>query len=169
MQNLNYFFFVRRTKPTASILEGDSTINTGEYFEINCKVTGYPQPTVSWKWEKKSLDNIEIANTDTKLIIRGAKLENQGIYTCFAISSEGNSSESIYITVRDSLRAPKISIRPNSVITVERGNNIDVECVILEGTPVPTIRWARLDGTPIYSSSNILRLVFAKSRKHKIK
>ena len=136
-------------------MESDSTINTGEDFEINCIVTGYPEPTVSWKFD--SLSNVEISNDGKRLAIRGATLENQGIYQCFAISSEGNSSEAIYIAVKISLRLPKIAIRPNSVMAVVKGDSVEIECEVLEGIPAPNIRWIRLDGEPVNLEGNILR------------
>ena len=76
---------------------------TGDNFELRCKVTGSPQPSIVWLFNDApvtSLTNV-YARGDS-LTIRDARPEMSGYFTCRAVSPTGQyAQDSSYVRISD--------------------------------------------------------------------
>ena len=68
---------------------------------LNCEVTGYPDPTVTWYKDGSLLatDDRVMVHNDSVVVINNAFSTDSGIYTCSAANVAGNSSASTELTV----------------------------------------------------------------------
>ena len=79
----------------------------GEEFSIECTVSGIPQPTVSWEFNGRKLeegDKLRIVATadgrTSSVEVAVATSEFNGIYTCIATNNAGSVSQSVRIELQ---------------------------------------------------------------------
>ncbi|ESO11830.1 hypothetical protein HELRODRAFT_142940, partial [Helobdella robusta] len=117
----------------------------GDTQNFECKVIGYPIPTI--KWYK---DDMEIANDSryevdfdvnrgvVTLSIKNLTLADEGLYQCRAENSEGLASTMTYLAVK----TPRITYENsfNKVQSVRIGGTLSLE-VNISGCPKSTVSW----------------------------
>ncbi|GFO13568.1 neural cell adhesion molecule 1 [Plakobranchus ocellatus] len=101
--------FVEDFKKSKNLIEKDN-------MELQCKVKGYPKPTVTWYKDNAILNisqdhRIELLPLDgyknARLIIKGIEFSDEGEYACKAFSSYFNETaiKTITVRVKDKLAA----------------------------------------------------------------
>lgn len=84
--------------PTAQVSTESVTLNQGGSIEIQCTTTGNPPPSV--KWTKLGEDLA--SNTEqfgSTLNIRGARMQDRGVYVCVATNVRGIAQASVIVEV----------------------------------------------------------------------
>lgn len=99
---VSYFFenFISLDEPAVSLLPYLNATQ-GSVIMLNCEVTGYPDPTVTWYKDGSLLatDDRVMVHNDSVVVINNAFSTDSGIYTCSAANVAGNSSASTELTV----------------------------------------------------------------------
>ena len=72
-------------------------------MRIPCTAEGYPKPTISWKKgsteDSMSLGRAYQRGRNNELYISSVKLEDEGLYTCFATNQFGKISATVQLFV----------------------------------------------------------------------
>ncbi|CAG9533738.1 unnamed protein product [Cercopithifilaria johnstoni] len=126
-------------------------------LSITLCVSGYPDPTIVWKFCNMNLDTgptskirvLTHAGMETTLIINGFSKENVGQYQCIATNQYGEAQQNIVVD----LGARPRFIQPliNKVVSDGRPLRLDVR---IEGSPFPELKWMK-DWRPIVESSHV--------------
>ena len=74
---------------------------------MECEFSGIPRPTVQWRKDNNDLvsgGNVEIitpsSNQDiSRVVVRAATINNQGLYTCTGTNAAGSDSGMINVNV----------------------------------------------------------------------
>uniref|UniRef100_T1ILJ3 Ig-like domain-containing protein n=1 Tax=Strigamia maritima TaxID=126957 RepID=T1ILJ3_STRMM len=84
----------------------------GETLRINCTAEGFPKPQIYWLKDKVNISDsnntrytIEGNQTTSYLNINELEENDRANYSCIAISRTGETSESIFVRVKDKLAA----------------------------------------------------------------
>ncbi|XP_076821519.1 myosin light chain kinase, smooth muscle-like isoform X3 [Clavelina lepadiformis] len=141
------------------------------YFE--CKVTGHPQPRVSWTRDGRSLS---VLSTETSyedgvasVRIRKAGPRDSGRYICTArnLSGEAESVCNVTLALNEAEAAPKEPevLPPKfskelSDITLNDGQDLRLECDVT-GTPEPKITWD-MDGHKLDPQDGDVRVSYKR-------
>ena len=84
--------------PTASVHPKSVIVVKGRSFNLNCKVDGYPRPTLMW-----TRDGVRLPSTSTKvngsLEIVSADIEDSGSYRCVASNKVGRGEALVNVTI----------------------------------------------------------------------
>ncbi|KAM6907079.1 roundabout homolog 1-like isoform 1-T1 [Xenentodon cancila] len=116
----------------------------GEPAVLECQPPrGHPEPTISWRRDGASLDDRDerITIRSGKLMITNTWKSDAGKYICVATNMVGErESEVAELTV---LERPTFVKRPSSVVVLA-DESVEFHCVV-QGDPVPTVRWRRDD------------------------
>lgn len=67
-------------------------------LSLECDAKGYPVPWIAWVRNTQVLQNTTDEPKD--LYLRSVTLEEAGNYTCLAGNSVGNSSYTVYVTIK---------------------------------------------------------------------
>ncbi|XP_041563042.1 basement membrane-specific heparan sulfate proteoglycan core protein isoform X19 [Drosophila elegans] len=133
-------------KPRIVPLPENVNIIQGQDYSITCEASGTPHPSIKWaKVHDQLAVNVHI-NSNT-LTIYGARPENRGPYSCFAVNSHGTEQSSTNIDIEPRER-PNIRIQPETQQTVLVGGQAAIYCTA-HGIPEPTVEWVRVDGQPL--------------------
>ncbi|XP_062908318.1 myosin light chain kinase, smooth muscle-like isoform X1 [Mobula hypostoma] len=134
------------TKPTRQI------VNEGQNGKFSCKITGRPQPQVTWLKNNVELQHSDHYNMFEKsgihfLEICAAQAEDAGNYTCLVINSSGKAMATIELVVqsKDSEAKPaSVHPRSNGAETFEileskctASNGIQVQKMVNKVTVLP--------------------------------
>lgn len=157
-------------KPTVQLPLKDLTIAEGQSVQLDCVITGHPEPEVIWlhggRPIKESAD-VQLLFRDDRcsLVIQEAVPEDIGEYKVVAINSAGEASSKCQLTVNSST-SEAISLTTNGAASVSprfekllcdilanEDETIEFECVVI-GTPWPTIKWF-LNNTEIFENDRI--------------
>lgn len=158
-------------KPTVQLPLKDLTIAEGQSVQLDCVITGHPEPEVIWYHEgrpvKESAD-VQLLFRDDRcsLVIQEAVPEDIGEYKVVAINSAGEASSKCQLTV-NSMANQIVSATTNGVesgsaprfekllcdILANVGETIEFECVVA-GAPWPTVKWF-LNNNEILESDRI--------------
>ncbi|KAL3891486.1 hypothetical protein ACJMK2_003748 [Sinanodonta woodiana] len=96
-------------------LSGEETVDEGTTVKFECKVLGFPKPTLTW------YKNDDIIENDSKIQIEDRECGNyyitindvtkrdEGTYKCRAANTEGSSTSTIYLGVKAKSTSPKKS------------------------------------------------------------
>ncbi|KAJ6224858.1 hypothetical protein RDWZM_003403 [Blomia tropicalis] len=133
-------FPVFKLRPTMQSIEKDRNAL------LVCKVTGDPQPVVTWF---KDMIPIDITKpryslySGASLQIMQAQEEDQGQYECVASNKFGTAySELASLNVRTRIVAPYFTIPPEPLYEVMPGDNVNLTCVAA-GSPIPFVSWKK--------------------------
>ncbi|XP_071316928.1 roundabout homolog 1-like isoform X1 [Trachinotus anak] len=122
----------------------DVMVAVGEPAVLECQPPrGHPEPTISWRKDGASLDDRDerITIRSGKLMITNTRKSDAGKYICVGTNMVGErESEIAELTV---LERPTFVKRPSSVVVLA-DESVEFHCVV-QGDPVPTIRWRKDD------------------------
>ncbi|KAG1671037.1 Down syndrome cell adhesion molecule-like protein Dscam2 [Nymphon striatum] len=107
------------------ITPSSQVVDSGEEFELLCKVSGHPVGIITWTLNGMTLE------------IKNIRTEEGGQYTCSAQNSVGNISHSSNINVYG---LPKVHKMKN--FTVVADGKISLRCFV-SGFPIKDIQWER--------------------------
>ncbi|VDP65418.1 unnamed protein product [Echinostoma caproni] len=127
-------------------------VGAGHTVEIECGMTGYPEPRLTWQWNGKPLTTTGIGKDgaasnlgiqvvqhgpeQSNLIIRDMNSALQGNFTCIG-TNKGGSTEIVYEVI--ALEKPTIEdFHEKAVVFVN--NTITLTCEA-SGSPPPKITW----------------------------
>uniref|UniRef100_A0A1I7U001 Immunoglobulin I-set domain protein n=1 Tax=Caenorhabditis tropicalis TaxID=1561998 RepID=A0A1I7U001_9PELO len=131
------------TKPTFSDDKDVYSVVEGENAKITCNVDGHPKPTITWLKAGRPLtkDNIILSPRGDTLMLLNTDRFNQGLYTCVASNSFGESEKDFKVNVYTKpFIDEEIDQTPKSVV----GESLRLKCPVL-GHPTPTIVWMKGD------------------------
>ncbi|KAL4688834.1 hypothetical protein H8959_005086 [Pygathrix nigripes] len=93
------------TPPTLVSGLKNVTVIEGESVTLECHISGYPSPTVTWYREDYQIESsidfqITFQSGIARLMIREAFAEDSGRFTCSAVNEAGTVSTSCYLAVQ---------------------------------------------------------------------
>lgn len=156
-------------KPTVQLPLKDLNIAEGQSVQLDCVITGHPEPEVIWYHEgrpvKESAD-VQLLFRDDRcsLVIQEAVPEDIGEYKVVAINSAGEASSKCLLTVNPISNGtqPLINAEESVAPRFEKllcdilanvGETIEFECVVA-GAPWPTVKWF-LNNAEIFENDRI--------------
>ncbi|CAF0826168.1 unnamed protein product [Adineta steineri] len=140
---------VYKPPPASRVLVGDN-------FSIECVIAGWPKPSVEWEKYGDILPERRSEVLHGTLYLYNIHLDDRGTYICRASSSNGQS-DIAYTALVEVLEPPKIVQRPDSLIQINRDENISIKCGF-RGRPEPVISWLyngedfSINGSPVTGS-----------------
>ncbi|XP_058813868.1 protogenin [Topomyia yanbarensis] len=85
-------------------------------MSFNCSVSGNPQPKITWFKNGREIKNSYIIHYNYHILrIHTIDPEDEGLYQCIAKNDAGESSVSMYLSIRDKDKYRRISKRPDSI------------------------------------------------------
>nr|XP_033778769.1 basement membrane-specific heparan sulfate proteoglycan core protein isoform X4 [Geotrypetes seraphini] len=158
--------------PLVKIEPSSHSITEGQTVELNCLVTGHPQPMVTWHKKGGTLSsNHQVLGSWLRIVHFSP--EDSGEYICRASTSSGTQEASIIISITSSpgssyrLQSPVISIVPHSAV-VRQGENATFKCRIHDGVQPIRMEWKMTnnqqlgDNVKISSNGSIITIVGAR-------
>ncbi|XP_028276718.1 roundabout homolog 1-like [Parambassis ranga] len=122
----------------------DVMVAAGEPAVLECQPPrGHPEPTISWRKDGANLDDRDerITIRSGKLMITNTRKSDAGKYICVGTNMVGErESEIAELMV---LERPTFVKRPSSVVVLA-DESVEFHCVV-QGDPVPTVRWRKDD------------------------
>ncbi|XP_054440698.1 hemicentin-2 [Pteronotus mesoamericanus] len=118
--------------PSVVIIGGDNI--TAPFLQpvtLRCAGTGVPTPNIRW-WK----DGVALAASGGTLQIEKVDLRDEGVYTCAATNSAGESRRDVALKV---LVPPNIEPGPATKAVLENAS-VTLEC-LASGVPPPDISW----------------------------
>ena len=139
----------------------DGFIVEGSCTRFDVKVSGMPEPVVTWYKdgmhlkEDKHMEIIHDEDTSALIVMYGT-LNDAGEYTCKAVNEAGEAQSSAHLYI-SSLQVPAKITSPIENVEVLEGEPVKLKCTIL-GKPDPDIRWFK-DGEEIHESDKFRMMV----------
>lgn len=150
MQNSKYYFvaiiatepegeaprFISKMKP--------QEVNEDEDAKFVCSISGIPKPNVVWSRDGEVLSDglryrIDISSAQCILTIRGAKLEDEGVYKCALRNEFGSATTTAELMVNQRGKRPKFEQKlANAEGKVGREVRLQVR---VSGVPPPEIEF----------------------------
>uniref|UniRef100_A0A672H914 Neural cell adhesion molecule 1-like n=1 Tax=Salarias fasciatus TaxID=181472 RepID=A0A672H914_SALFA len=124
--------------PTIRARQADvnATADIGSSALLACDADGFPEPTVTWTGDGRSLE--EGLNEDgSELVIKDVKKVDEGDYTCIAKNKAGEKTEEVSLNV---FVQPKITYWKNQTAS-EFDEEVTLTCEA-SGDPTPVISWS---------------------------
>ncbi|XP_054706308.1 titin-like isoform X2 [Uloborus diversus] len=132
----------------------DKSVDEGKPVELSCKVTGVPEPKITWLRNQKPLkesDRIEMTVicedldiTKMTVTIKSAKPEDAGTYQIIAENREGKSVTSLILNVTEKPKKPKDEpptfVQTFSDVICSEKDTLTLTAKV-QGTPTPEIVW----------------------------
>lgn len=85
-------------------------------MSFNCSVSGNPQPKVTWFKNGREIKNNYIVHYSYPILrIHTIDPEDEGLYQCIAKNEAGETSASMYLSIRDKDKYKRISKRPENI------------------------------------------------------
>ncbi|XP_077440643.1 obscurin [Vanacampus margaritifer] len=133
-----------KNPPVFQSLLSDCTAKIGQTVKLSCKVTGLPQPVITWLKDGLALedDPRHIITADSSgtciLILDSLTVEDSGQYVCYATSTMGSAGTLATVVVQ---APPRFVSRLESTCLID-SEDIHFTCSTLT-TPLPRIRWMK--------------------------
>ncbi|XP_065732104.1 myosin light chain kinase, smooth muscle isoform X3 [Phocoena phocoena] len=144
---------------------GRAVVKEGQMGRFSCKITGRPQPQVSWlkgdvPLQPSSRVSMSEKNGVQVLEIHEVNQDDVGVYTCLVVNGSGKASMSAELSIqgldiasRSLVRGTKVAnsdIRKEVTNGIARGLKLDgLEAAAeISGIPKPEVTWF-LDGAPL--------------------
>ncbi|XP_040827738.1 titin isoform X6 [Ochotona curzoniae] len=113
------------TPPTLVSGLKNVTVIEGESVTLECHISGYPSPTVTWYREDYQIESsidfqITFQSGIARLMIREAFAEDSGRFTCSAVNEAGTVSTSCYLAVQVSEEFEKETTVAEKMTTEEK-------------------------------------------------
>ncbi|XP_042247451.1 basement membrane-specific heparan sulfate proteoglycan core protein-like [Thunnus maccoyii] len=122
---------------------GPLRVRIGDPVSVECRATGRPRPTLTWKRQGSTLQLVTVEANDVNTIKwPAARPEDSGVYICQAENNEGVTEVKVVITVEGGPGAPLASVSATEMTVVE-GQTVTMECQA-SGSPTPVITWSKL-------------------------
>eukprot|EP00794_Sanderia_malayensis_P009543 gene9543-10530_t len=131
---------------------------------LHCQATGYPKPTIKWRFPSRSIDKRYKAYKDGYLEITNIKRSDAGVIQCIAKNILGQSSTKTFLSVQ---YKPRVYI-PIKVIQAHVGGKVVINCYT-SANPLAVTTWRKAVGItrgrkiPTKHRSG-LKLVITKAR-----
>ena len=120
------FFF--SAKPKIIQVPEDAIANEGGSAKFTCVAIGEPQPTVFWEREGKSTppmfpnQNYQgrfFVSRSGELQITDVQRDDEGVYTCMALSQSGNTKAKAQLTVigKDDYPLNPLTLKANAIFS----------------------------------------------------
>nr|XP_057930388.1 obscurin isoform X3 [Doryrhamphus excisus] len=149
--------------PIFKSLLSDCTTKMGQTIKLSCKVTGTPQPAITWLKDGLPLedDPRHIITADRSgtcsLILDSLTTEDAGQYVCYASSGVGSAGSLATVVVQ---APPRFVSRLESCCLMEN-EDMQFTCST-RTTPLPRIRWMK-DGQELIDKRKYFILNDARS------
>uniref|UniRef100_A0A3B4U3H7 Basement membrane-specific heparan sulfate proteoglycan core protein-like n=1 Tax=Seriola dumerili TaxID=41447 RepID=A0A3B4U3H7_SERDU len=122
---------------------GPLRVRMGVPVSVECRATGRPHPTLTWKRQGSTLQLVTAETNDVNTIKWAAvRPEDAGVYICQAVNNEGVTEVKVEIIVEGGAGAP-VAVVSNTEMTVVEGHVVTMECQA-SGSPPPVITWSKL-------------------------
>ncbi|GFR06110.1 obscurin, partial [Trichonephila clavata] len=132
----------------------DQTIVVDDSGRLEAKITGKPDPEVTWyreeeelKANEKTIIKSEAESNTYTLTLRDLKIEDTAKYTCKAVNKYGEAKETAQITIKEPV-APHIEELED--VEVRYGAPARLKAKI-SGFPKPDVKWSK-DGNAVKAS-----------------
>ncbi|MFH4975264.1 hypothetical protein AB6A40_001973 [Gnathostoma spinigerum] len=132
---------------------GGISVVENQTAEITVTIVGEPQPVVTWLKDGKpvSIDNVHtISKKDDKgnysLVIKEARKNDSGTYTCQATSESGTTKTEIKFIVEIMAKPPQFTQRIEN-LRIKEQETAEITVTVV-GTPTPQVEWFK-DGARI--------------------
>ncbi|GFY50994.1 obscurin [Trichonephila inaurata madagascariensis] len=132
----------------------DQTIVVDDSGRLEAKITGKPDPEVTWyrgeeelKANEKTIIKSETESNTYTLTLRDLKIEDTAKYTCKAVNKYGEAQETAQITIKEPV-APHIEELED--VEVRYGAPARLKAKI-SGFPKPDVKWSK-DGNTVKAS-----------------
>ncbi|CAI5454605.1 unnamed protein product [Caenorhabditis angaria] len=118
----------------------DMTVDVGASVLFDCRVTGEPQPQITWKRKNNLMPAARayIAKDNRGLRIDKVVPEDEGEYICYARNPAGQLEASAHLRVQ---APPSFQTKPVDQ-SVPAGTTATFECVLI-GQPSPAYFWSK--------------------------
>jgi len=137
----------------------------GQEVKLVCPITGNPTPIIEWEKDGEVVDYTwtRVKTNKNYLKLRGAKLEDTGIFYCRGVNGFGSVRVRVELIVTDSssedlkVAAPMFTLKTKSqqkFVKKLPGAKMSLVCEAL-GSPRPSILWS-LDGKTLSSRPNLV-------------
>ncbi|XP_054713925.1 hemicentin-1-like [Uloborus diversus] len=140
------------TSPKVVIIPEKKNFASGDFINISCEASGYPEPSIRWVWSPVHNQNFFSGRSEVKgkhLIIHSADPKDEGRYDCIATNLAGTQIGSTHLYF---IEIPLITM-PDKEVIVKNGDQATLRC-IAEGIPDPKVKWYK-SGTEIQPLSYI--------------
>ncbi|MCJ8749980.1 hypothetical protein PDJAM_G00193750 [Pangasius djambal] len=122
---------------------------------LQCVVSGIPAPSITWLKDGHPVDTtqvlLKLESGGRVLLIKEARAEDAGKYTCVATNAAGEAQQNIRLSVHE---PPIIQFVGESVNqTILAGYQIQLQCKAT-GRPVPAMTWYK-DNRPLTSAAGV--------------
>uniref|UniRef100_A0A8D0VAP5 Ig-like domain-containing protein n=1 Tax=Sus scrofa TaxID=9823 RepID=A0A8D0VAP5_PIG len=129
------------TPPTLVSGLKNVTVIEGESVTLECHISGYPSPKVTWYREDYQIESsidfqITFQSGIARLMIREAFAEDSGRFTCSAVNEAGTVSTSCYLAVQVSEEFEKETTAVAEKITTEEKRFIESRDVVMTDTSI---------------------------------
>ncbi|KAG7223728.1 hypothetical protein INR49_026410 [Caranx melampygus] len=122
---------------------GPLRVRIGASVSVECRATGRPHPTLTWKRQGSTLQLVTAEANDVNTIQWAVvRPEDSGVYICQAENNEGVTEVKVEIIVEGGAGAPVATVS-NTEMTVVEGQTVIMECQAT-GSPPPVITWSKL-------------------------
>eukprot|EP00794_Sanderia_malayensis_P009542 gene9542-10529_t len=108
---------------------------------LHCQATGYPKPTIKWRFPSRSIDKRYKAYKDGYLEITNIKRSDAGVIQCIAKNILGQSSTKTFLSVQ---YKPRVYI-PTKVIQAHVGGKVVINCYT-SANPLAVTTWRKAVG-----------------------
>ncbi|KAH7706510.1 CBR-HIM-4 protein [Aphelenchoides avenae] len=124
-------------------------VNIERNATLQCRVIGVPKPEVTWKKARVPVEQLGdryVVLPDNSLMIQSVLLEDQALYSCIAKNEFGQAERATQLIVTG-LVTPVLAHAPAKLQMIE-GQDLRINCIVLKGTPKPTLKWSK-GGLPL--------------------
>uniref|UniRef100_A0A0R3RFL5 Muscle M-line assembly protein unc-89 n=1 Tax=Elaeophora elaphi TaxID=1147741 RepID=A0A0R3RFL5_9BILA len=143
-------FAVEETLEVPKFIEGLQKLSVHEHetAQLSVTVAGKPEPEVAWMKDGVpiEIDNKHILSKKDEqghhtLIVKEARLEDMGTYTCKAVNLAGTEETGAQLAIISGLTAPSFRDEIGE-LEIQEGEKAELKCTV-DGNPKPEITWMK--------------------------